>query len=79
MPEAVYLTVRCLEPGCDLGEHRSSVGWGMTDAERLDTAESYVWFCARSCRTRHGAGVEARFSDDPDRRILFSCAGKVWA
>jgi hypothetical protein len=78
MPEAVYLAVRCLQSGCDMGEAKSSVGLEMTDRERLDTAESAVWFSHRFCRDKHAAGVEAVFSDDPARRILFSRAGAVW-
>ncbi len=76
--EAVYVVIRCLEPGCSLGEPRSSVGLGLSDDERLETAEGFVSYAARSCRLRHAAGVEARFSDD-HRRILFSKAGKSWA
>jgi hypothetical protein len=77
MPDAITVTVRCLEPGCDLGEHHSSIGWAASDADRFDAAEAFVWFVARSCRTAHAAGVEARFSDD-DRRIVFSKSGGAW-
>lgn len=77
-PPAVYLRLRCLEPGCRLGEPSCSVGLELDDDERLKTAEGFVTYAARGCRLRHKAGVEARFSDDP-RRILFSKRRKVWA
>jgi len=67
MPEAVYLSIRCLT--CERID-RTSVGLELTKREREETAESFVWYAARSCRDRH-AGVEAVFSDHP-RRIIFS-------
>ncbi len=82
MPEAaVYLEIRCLQPGCEIERWplSTSVGIHLTDSDREETAEAFVWFQARTCRERHAAGVEARFSDDPDRRILFSQSRRVWA
>jgi hypothetical protein len=77
MPDAVVMVVRCLEPGCDAGEHRSSVGIEMDDQMRMDSAECFVNFAARHCRNRHAAGVEVSFSDDT-RKIVFSKSGGTW-
>lgn len=72
MPRAaVYLTIRCLHEGCGL-EETSSVGLDLADAERIETAESFIWQMARHCRTHHEEGVQARFSDRPDWRAVFS-------
>lgn len=77
-PEAVILTVRCLAPGCGLEVLRASVGLELDDVERLQTAEAVVDHHARRCRNRHVDGVEARFSDQPDRRLVFSQCGGTW-
>jgi hypothetical protein len=76
---AIYVKLRCLHPGCQLGEPTCSVGLDLTDDERLETAEGFVTFAARGCRLRHKSGVEAVFSDQPHRRILFSKRRKMWA
>lgn len=78
MPEAVILTLKCLEHGCDLGEPTSSVGLNLDDPERMQTAEAFVNYAARRCRNKHAAGVEARFSDDVERSIIFSKTGGAW-
>lgn len=78
MPEAVILTVRCLQDRCDLGEHTTSVGLDLDDEQRMQTAEHFVNYAARRCRNHHAAGVEARFSDDTGRAIVFSKAGGAW-
>lgn len=88
MPEAaVFLQLRCLHLRCEvLRQPRCSVGVGLDDVERMETAVGYVTYAAASCRKRHT--VEARFTDDPNRvifvppwrwwrRLLFSKGG-IW-
>jgi hypothetical protein len=77
MPEAVTVSLKCL--GCGSGPYSTSIGLDLTEDERIQSAEAYCGFCLRHCRDRHLGGVEARFSDDPGRRLLLTRSDRFWS